>query len=216
MEAVRPRHVSVLDALGFLTLWFRRPRSIGAITPSGRRLAAAVAREVDFSGAGVIVELGGGTGSVTRALVERATDTTEIVVIEREPSLCALLSARFPGIRVLEGDAEDLGKLLADAGIGPVKAVVSGLPLLSLSRMTCRRIVRESFAALAEGGVFVQFTYGFASPIGPSHARRARIAGRRTGWVLRNLPPAALWCYRHESEARSRTAPGGRNFPLSY
>jgi phosphatidylethanolamine/phosphatidyl-N-methylethanolamine N-methyltransferase len=197
MEVVRPRHVSVLEALNFLTLWFRRPRSIGAITPSSRRLAAAIAREVEFFGAGVIVELGGGTGSITRALVERAADTTEIVVIEREPSLCTLLAARFPGIRVLQGDAEDLGALLSEAGVGPVKAVVSGLPLLSLPRDICRRIVRESFAALAEGGVFVQFTYGIASPIRPSHARRAGIAGRRTGWVLRNLPPASLWCYRH-------------------
>ena len=197
MDGIRSRYVPLVGALNFLTLWFRRPRSIGAITPSSRRLAAAIAREVDFSTPGVIVELGGGTGSVTRALVERAAEGTEIVVVEREPSLCALLSARFPGIRVLQGDARNLRQLLASAGVGPVRAVVSGLPLLSLKRDTCRRIVRESFAVLAGDGVFVQFTYGVMSPIRASHARRAGIDGRRTGWVLRNLPPAALWCYRH-------------------
>ncbi len=197
MEAVRSIYTPVIEALNFLTLWFRRPRSIGAITPSGRRLAAAIAREVDFSRPGVIVELGGGTGSITRALVERAAGKAEIVVVEREPTLCALLSARFPGIRVLQGDARDLRRLLANSGIGPVKAVVSGLPLLSLTQATCRRIVRESFAVLEPDGVFVQFTYGIASPVRASHARRVGVEGRRTGWILGNLPPAALWCYRH-------------------
>ena len=197
MEAVTPRRVSVLDALNFITLWFKRPRTIGAVTPSSRRLAAAIAREVDFACAGTIVELGGGTGSITRALVENAGSKTDIVVIEREPSLCALLSARFPGIRVIQGDAGNLRKLLAEAGVGPVAAVVSGLPLLSLSRYSGSRIIRESFAALTPDGVFVQFTYGMVSPIRPSQAQRVGITGRRAGWVLRNLPPAALWCFRH-------------------
>ena len=152
MEALRARHDPIFDTLRFLGLWFKRPRSMGAIVPSSGRLARAIACEVDFNRPGVIVELGGGTGSITRALVERAVYGNEIVVIEREASLCARLAARFPGIRVICGDAENLPRLLADAGLGPVKAIVSGLPLLSISRWSRERIIHQSFAVLADDG----------------------------------------------------------------
>jgi len=196
MESVEARHVPVLDALKFLGLWFRRPRSMGAIVPSSGQLAKAIARQVDFDRPGVIVELGGGTGSITRALAERAAAGDEIVVVEREASLSAGLAARFPGIRVICGDAEDLHELLTAAGIGPVKAIVSGLPLLSISRRSRERIIRQCFAVLARDGVFLQFTYGLTCPVRRSAATRARITGCRAGWVLRNLPPATLWRYR--------------------
>jgi len=202
MEAVRPFRVTALDAVSFLSLWLRKPRSIGAVAPSSDRLADAIADQVAFDRPGVVVELGGGTGSITRALLARATNPADIVVIEREPSLCTRLLDRFPGVRVICGNARDLRKLLAEAGIGPVKTVVSGLPLLSLSRVTGRRIIEESFAVLGEEGVFVQFTYGLLSPVRSLHARREGIVGRRTGWVMRNLPPATLWCYRRARQTK--------------
>jgi phosphatidylethanolamine/phosphatidyl-N-methylethanolamine N-methyltransferase len=183
---------------------------MGAIVPSSERLAKAIAREVDFRRPGVIVELGGGTGSITRALVERAGPGNEIVVIEREASLCHRLAARFPGIRVICGDAEDLQGLLAEAGIGPVGAIVSGLPLLSISRRSRDRIIRQSFAVLGGDGVFVQFTYGLTSPVRRPTAILTGIVACRAGWVLRNLPPATLWRYSREdavtAAVRSRTS----------
>lgn len=56
---------------------------------------------------------------------------------------------------------------------------------------------RQSFAVLDQDGVFVRFTYGPADPVRRSIAEESGITGRRSGWVLRNLLPAALWRYRH-------------------
>jgi len=201
MEVAVPRRENVLGVLNFFGLWLRRPRSIGAIVPSSRRLAAAIADEVDFTVPGVVVELGGGTGSITRALLARAAHPDEVVVVEREASLCDLLAARFPGVRVIRGDARNLKGLLRAAGIGPVKAIVSGLPLRSLSGRCHDAIIRAAFSVLAPGGVFVQFTYGLAAPVRRALVGRDGLIGRRSRWVLANLPPAALWRYRR------RTAP---------
>jgi len=206
MGAVFPRPDDVLSALGFFALWLRRPRTIGAIAPSSRRLARATAAEIDFSTPGVVVELGGGTGSITQALLARAPHPDDIVVVEREASLCRQLAARFPGVRVLHGDARSLKSLLEDEGIGPVKAIVSGLPLRSLTARCRDAIIAEAFAVLAPGGVFVQFTYGLAGPVPLVTAGADTLIGQRARWIFRNLPPAALWRYRRRADAAAKAA----------
>ena len=199
MEAVEYQDIPAFGTLNLMRLWVRRPRSIGAIAPSSGCLALAIAREVDFELPGVVVELGGGTGSITEALEKGVADSHDIVVIEREASLCAFLSARFPGIRVLHGDARNLEGLLEKAGVDRVKAIVSGLPLLSMPGPERLEIFSQSFAVLPRNGVFVQFTYGLAAPVRHLTAEKIGIVGHRSGWILRNLPPAALWLYKHRA-----------------
>ena len=60
------------DDLRFGFQWAVKPRSVGAIAPSGRQLARAMAAQVDPALPGSVVELGPGTGVITRALIERA------------------------------------------------------------------------------------------------------------------------------------------------
>ena len=50
---------------------FSRPATVGAIGPSSGRLARSVASRVPCLGDGLVVELGGGTGAVTQALLQR-------------------------------------------------------------------------------------------------------------------------------------------------
>lgn len=155
-----------------------------------------MAAEIDPDRLGSVVELGGGTGSITAALRNAVADPAELLVVEKEPKLCRLLAARFSDTPIVQGDAQLLGALLAERGTGPVKAVVSSLPLLSLPSAVCRKIVRESFDVLDEDGIFVQFTYGPLSPIPRDLTRRLSIRGERRSWVLENLPPATVWRFQ--------------------
>ncbi len=120
------------------------------------------------------------------------------VVIEREPMLCKIMRERFPDIRVICGDARELGQLLATAGIGHVQAVVSGLPLLSLSKSVEHDILRQCFLVLPPDGFMVQFTYVPRPPVTRSVAADLNLKAARTGWVLENFPPASVWVYRRE------------------
>ncbi len=200
MSGSQERRQSVRDNLRFLKLWLQRPVSLGAVMPSGRSLAAAMAGAIDPAAPGAVVELGGGTGSITEALLDAGIAAKDIVVVEREAKLCDLLRGKFPEVRVVCGDATRLRHLLRKAGIGPLKAVVSGLPLLSTPKRAERLILAQSFEALQEGGHLVQFTYGPAAPVARSVAQTLDIAGTRETFVPDNIPPAFVWVYRRKSE----------------
>ncbi len=187
----------------FLRQWLRNPLRIGAVAPSSRDLAAAMARLVPMPLQGPVVELGGGTGPVTAALLAVGIAPELLYVVERDPMLHRHLAARFPGVNVVRGDAAHLSSLLAPLGVHDVAAVVSGLPLLSIKRSVQRAIVDGSFALLAPGAPFIQFTYGLFSPV----PRRAfGVIGRPESVVLGNLPPARVWVYRKLSRINGATA----------
>lgn len=194
------------EELGFFLMWLRRPGRVGAVVPSGRALARAMAAHIDLEAPGAVVELGGGTGSITKAILRAGIPPEDLIVVEREAKLCRIIRARFPGVRVLCADARKLDGLLAEAGITRVKAVVSGLPLLSMERADCRQILRAAFSALEPDGEFLQFTYSPGSPV--SHETRGLlgIVGKREEWVLSNLPPAAVWSYRRSAAQENRAA----------
>lgn len=190
---------SLRDNLSFLKLWLRRPASLGAMLPSSKSLALAMAEQVDPAAPGAVVELGGGTGSITAALLECGTAAADLVVIEQEPALVNLLRARFARLRVIQGDARHTARLVEQVGVGPVKAVVSGLPMLSLPERACRDIISQAFTILRPQGVMVQFTYSPLSPISRSTSRSLDIVGDRADWVLDNVPPASVWNYRRRA-----------------
>ena len=188
----RPFGVGGADAL-FLLRWLKSPLGIGAVAPSSRFLARAMARQVARRRPGPVVELGGGTGSITRALLDAGVPASDLIVVERDPELAAVLERRFPGIRLVRGDATRLGPLLEAMGVTRVAAVVSGLPLLSMPTEVQRQIVENSFGLLGREGVLVQFTYGLTSPI--PHAAFG-LRGWRADRIWRNVPPAAIWRFR--------------------
>src|SRR5690606_33628948 len=111
--------------------WIEKPLSIGAVTPSGKALARAMARHVDPEATGPVIELGPGTGPVTEALVERGIDPARLVLVEFNPEFCRLLRNRFPQATVLRGDAYRLRRTLDGFLTEPAAAVVSGLPLVT-------------------------------------------------------------------------------------
>ena len=57
----RKKGIRLDDEVRFIRSWIERPLSIGAVTPSGRLLARAMARYVDPASDGPIIELGPGT-----------------------------------------------------------------------------------------------------------------------------------------------------------
>lgn len=180
------------DSRLLFKLWLKNPRSIGAVAVSSPELAAAMARQVPKQLDGFVVELGGGTGSVTRALLAAGVPANKLVVVERDPTLHRYLSDHFPGVHVLLGDAAHLPALLRRHGIAPVAAIVSSLPLLSLKRSIQLRIGAQAFSVLEPGAPFIQFTYGLFSPLPRD---RLGIFGEVEERVLQNLPPASVWRY---------------------
>jgi phosphatidylethanolamine/phosphatidyl-N-methylethanolamine N-methyltransferase len=186
---------ALADELRFLKTLFVNPRLTGAVSPSGRFLARAMARAVGAIGEGLVVELGPGTGPVTKALIAHGVDEEQLVLVEYEAAFCRLLRQRFPGVQVLQGDAFDLPRTLADLSDRPVRAIVSSLPLLNQPPARRAALIADAFAIMAKDGVFVQFSYGVASPI-PRPAGPGGFSAHGSAPIWANLPPARVWTYR--------------------
>src|SRR5216683_1939798 len=88
------------EAALFFVRWLQAPHRIGAVAPSSRHLGRAMARQVLSAGPGPIIELGGGTGSVTKALLEAGIAPERLIVVERDEKLHRILRAHFPKLRV--------------------------------------------------------------------------------------------------------------------
>jgi phosphatidylethanolamine/phosphatidyl-N-methylethanolamine N-methyltransferase len=185
-------------SLRFFRQWLRNPVQTGAIAPSSPELAAAILAELP-QGTRRVIELGGGTGAITQALLDSGIAPSDLLVLELNPILQAQLGARFPEARVLRGDALFTAELAWQSGYlerGPADAVVSGLGLLTMTRETQSAILQSAFACLAPDGVMVQFTYGPISPVNEALLLELGFSARRGAFVLRNVPPATVWTIR--------------------
>lgn len=191
--AKKPPKLRLDDEVRFIASWLQHPLKVGAVSPSGRALARAVAAEVDPSIPGPIVELGPGTGPVTEALVGRGISPERLILVEYDPEFCMLLRRRFPGATVVEGDAYALGDTLTGIVQQPLAAVVSCLPLMTRPLNVRVRLLNAAMRMLRPGAPYVQFTYAMTAPI-PSRQRRYRITSSPRIWL--NLPPARVWVYR--------------------
>jgi len=180
----------------FIAAWMRSPLKMGAALPSSKFLADAMAQQVDISREGVIVELGAGTGVVTRSLLDSGTQADKLLVIEREKQLHALLQSSFPDLKILCADALELANVLSSAGIKKVNAIVSSLPFLSMPDSVRRGIQEQMAKAIGADGVIIQFTYGLQSPINTYELKDYNLVGMRVKFVLLNVPPAHVWVYR--------------------
>jgi phosphatidylethanolamine/phosphatidyl-N-methylethanolamine N-methyltransferase len=182
----------------FFGLWLQKPLQIAAVTPSSNRLAQVMAELVDLSRPGPVLELGAGTGGITRGLLRAGCPRDRLIALEREPRLATALERRFPGIATIVGDATALADHLPRLGIDRLCAVVSSLPIKWFSLAAQRAVVEPCLARLGPSGAFLQMTNAFASPIaiGP-----LGIAGERLAYVWRNLPPAQVWTYSAAADA---------------
>lgn len=181
------------DETRFLKSWLERPLLTGAVMPSGKFLAKAMAAEVNPSEPGPIVEIGPGTGPVTEALIARGVPQERLVLVEFNPDFVELLKKRFPQAMVIQGDAYRIAELLADRLPAPAAAVVSSLPLFTKPPELRRSFLHQAFTLMARGAPFIQFTYAVVPPIperGPGYESRA------SNWILLNIPPARVWVYR--------------------
>ncbi len=183
------------DEARFFKSFFDHHLRIGALLPSGTALAETMARGVDPSLPGPIVELGPGTGVVTRALLKRGIEPGRLILVEFDADFCALLGARFPGVRIVQGDAYRLGATLRGHLEEPPSAIVSSLPLLNKPEPMRTALVAEAFDLMPPAGRFVQFTYGLKSPV-PRGA--SWLHAERSPRIWLNFPPARVWIYRRE------------------
>lgn len=182
----------------FVLALLRNPRQIGAVVPSGQSLARAMALAAKPSGKRIL-EIGPGTGAITKALLAEGASREKLCLLERDDRLAAYLTGKFPGVRVINGDARSTADLIQPESGSYFDVVISSLPLLNVKEADKIIILEQIFSLLNQQGVLVQYTYSAKAPISSSLANRFGVKGERTAMVFRNLPPASVWKYSYPS-----------------
>ena len=179
-----------------LRRWLRHPMGVAELAPTSRWVAQAVAARLELERPGAVIELGAGTGSLTRGLLTAGCPPDRLVAIELDPEFAALLRRRFRGISVIAGDAGRLAELLATIGIARAASVVSSLPIRWFPRDVQTAILTGSLDLLGPGGSFYQLTNMRSSPL---RSLPPGVKAEPVRWILRNFLPIKIWRYRRES-----------------
>ncbi len=172
----------------------RTPRTMGTGCPSSRRLAKTMASFVPLTKSKLVIELGSGTGVVTKALLQHGVAPERLVSIEQSANLANYLHKQYPQVRVIEGDAMQLCHLLGD-DYQQVSAVVSGLPFRVLPQTVKQGIIKQIEKVLPQNGLFIQFTYDISGKTKLLPSQFKHISHKM---VWSNLPPARVDVYRLE------------------
>ena len=175
----------------FLKRWMANPLQMGSVVPSSpalcRRVAAQVRREPDEA----VLELGAGTGVISRALIAGGVPAARLFTMEIVPSMASHLRQILPGATVLTGDARQLPDLLPQAWHGKIGTVVCGIPLVLLPLAEQRRFI-DAIEAVAPGRGFLHYSYCVTSPL---PWRKHGLVAKREAWTPLNFPPASVWRY---------------------
>src|SRR5665213_2134504 len=157
------------------------PLQMGSIVPSSAALCARIVRQTRRAGDEAVLELGAGTGVISRALLASGVPADRLFVVEIVPAMAAHLRRALPGARVIEGDARRLTELVPTEWQGRMGTVICGIPLVLLALAEQRRFV-TAMQAVAPGRGFLHFSY-------------CALAARREAWTPLNFPPASVWHY---------------------
>ena len=179
------------DYVKFLRSWMANPLKVSAVAPSGQSLARLMTADISPDD-GPVLELGPGTGVFTKALLERGVAEDDLTLVEFGADFAHMLGTRFPRTRVVRMDATQLAESALFDG-APVGAVVSGLPLLSMSARSIELILAGAFGYMREGGAFYQFTYRPMCPVPRPVLDRLGLKASLVGRTVRNIPPAAVY-----------------------
>jgi len=178
----------------FIQELFTCPREVGAILPSSRNLAVAMARWLPRDSDTYALELGPGTGAVSQALIERGLREDRLIAIERSPKMADHLRSRFPRAHIITGDAFELDALLQCNArfAGQIGTVISSLPLMNFKPDIAHDLARKIRAVLPPGGKLVQYTYRIRRQ--PRAAAHFNFVASQVVWL--NFPPALVSVYQ--------------------
>jgi phosphatidylethanolamine/phosphatidyl-N-methylethanolamine N-methyltransferase len=178
------------EELRFFNALKKQPKTVGAVWPTGPVMARSMASIVNPDAELPVLELGPGTGVITKAILERGLAHSKLHAVEYSPQFARELRLRFPDIHVHQGDAFDLNATVGDQQFD---CAISALPLLNFPLQMRVQFINDVLARLPKSRPLIQFSYGPAAPVS---GKPGLFSVERYDFVLRNIPPARIWIYR--------------------
>lgn len=194
MQRIRSRIAEKFDdEIRFLKGMISTPKTVGAIMPTSARMANRMASIIDTGSGLPVLELGPGTGVITKAILDKGVPPENLVSVEYSGEFVRHLRGKYPGVKFVNGDAFSLAETLGDYNGQKFDCVISGIPLLNFPMHMRVKLIEDLLKLVPVGRPVVQFSYG---PVSPIVARPDSYTIKHFDFIVRNIPPAQIWHYR--------------------
>ncbi|MBX4937065.1 MULTISPECIES: phospholipid N-methyltransferase PmtA [Rhizobium] len=181
------------EEVQFFKGWQKDKKGVGAVIPTSIHTARRMASVINPGSGLPVLELGAGTGVITKAILARGIAPSRLVSVEYSKDFYNSLIQRFPGVDFRLGDAFQLNQVLGDRRSEQFDCVVSAVPLLNFPMNLRVLLIEDLLARIPPGRPVIQITYG---PLSPVVKMPDRYVVSHYDFVVRNIPPAQLWTYR--------------------
>jgi phospholipid N-methyltransferase len=184
------------DRAIFFREFLRHPRQIGSVVPSSRFLEKRVVLAGGISRSRSVVELGPGTGGITRAILEALPAEASLLSLDINPLFCRRIR-RIADSRLAVhcGNALELEQALADQGFDRPDAVVSGIPFSTMSPGSGSELLDLIARLLPPGGRFV--AYQVRDSV--AEMTNPRLGAARVSLELLSIPPQRVYRWEKNS-----------------
>jgi phospholipid N-methyltransferase len=183
------------ENLQFLQAFIKNPLKVGAIKPSSPELALKMLEGVKPDADNIILELGVGTGAITKFIADIVPDRNSYLGIELNPALAKSAIEKFPDLRIVHGNACEAQSIHKGSGLGKISYIVSGLPFVSLPAEVSEKVYLEIERLMTAGCMFrtFQYAHGYYTPAAlklREYMRNRYGKSKRSPLVVKNVPPA--------------------------
>jgi len=191
------------ENIEFLQAFLKNPAKVGAITPSSPELAQKMVRGLAPNEENIVLELGVGTGAITKYLQEILPNEKSYLGIELDADLVKSLKVNYPQLKIVRGNACDTFSIHQKSGLGKAGYVICCLPFVSIPNEVGEIILNEIDKFMAQGCVFrtFQYAHGYYFPSAiklREHMRDRYGKARRSRIVMKNVPPAYTLTWKSE------------------
>ena len=181
------------EEVQFFKGWQKDKKGVGALIPTSIHTARRMASIIEPQSGLPVLELGAGTGVITKAILERGIRPDRLTSVEYSKDFYERLIRRFPGVDFRLGDAFALDEVLGERRLEQFDCVISAVPMLSFPMTRRVALLEDLLARIPPGRPVIQITYG---PLSPVTKLPGRYEVSHYDFVVRNIPPAQLWTYR--------------------
>jgi len=183
------------ENIQFLQAFLKNPLKVGAVAPSSPDLAWQMLDGILPDKDNVIVELGVGTGAITKYIHEILPDEESYLGIELDLQMVAGMKIRFPNMNVVQGNACETSVIHMESGLGKVSYLLCCLPFVTLPEEVAAGVLAEIEKFMEKGCMFraFQYAHGYYTPAAIRLRRFMRDRygySKRSRLVAKNLPPA--------------------------
>ena len=149
-----------MKKIQFIKESLKNLKEVGTIFPSSKFVVTKMIEPINFEEKLTILELGPGSGVITKKLLEKMSSDSQLICFETNKKFYEELKKINDNKMILiNQSAEKMKQYLDKYEIEKVDYIVSSVPLLSLPKEVTNKILSISVEILGESGQLIQLQY---------------------------------------------------------